>query len=346
MPAEVVMVAGSGGPGTPADGVATGFATPSVADWRLAVEARARRVKADLATMDCDAAGEPYQQVALAALEVVDHVLAVSEAPGHSFTSWWTGWHIQRAWRALHDAEVNVAAAGNDLGVRLPALRERVEVHLHGDDLRRRALDQLRPATPPTSADRAVVVDALRGAFDASDDAHWGARALRNKLIVTGAVLALLNVLVGALYALRPGLVPMCVALADGGGQGLVCPSGSGHAQAADLWLVQLLGVFGATVGAIVWLVRRRPSLSPYVLTGYLALIKVLMGAALAVVGVLALSAGVVRGLANVGSPAALLLWAALLGYSQEAGTRLLDNYADRVMNRARPLEESAGNDR
>jgi hypothetical protein len=107
-----------------------------------------------------------------------------------------------------------------------------------------------------------------------------------------------------------------------------------------DIWLVQLLGAFGAVVAAVVLLTRRRPSLSPYILVGYQALIKVLLGSALAVIGVLALSAHVAEGLTCITSQAALLLWAALLGYSQELGTRLLDNYADRVMNHVRPLPD------
>lgn len=91
-------------------------------------------------------------------------------------------------------------------------------------------------------------------------------------------------------------------------------------------------------LSAVVLLLRRRPSLSPYVMVGYQALIKVLLGAALAVVGILALGAGVTTGLIGVASQAALLLWAVILGYGQQIATRLLDTYTDRVMDQARPL--------
>ena len=120
----------------------------------------------------------------------------------------------------------------------------------------------------------------------------------------------------------------------------VVCAAGDKVPGPLDIWLVQLLGAFGAVVAAVVLLTRRRPSLSPYVLVGYQALIKVLLGSALAVIGVLALSAHVAEGLTCITSQAALLLWSALLGYSQQVGTRLLDNYADRVMNRVRPLPD------
>jgi len=44
--------------------------------------------------------------------------------------------------------------------------RERVALGLSAGDLRRQALDALEPSVPPTAADRAVVTDALRAAFD------------------------------------------------------------------------------------------------------------------------------------------------------------------------------------
>ena len=98
---------------------------------------------------------------------------------------------------------------------------------------------------------------------------------------------------------------------------------------------------FGAVLAAVVLLLRRRPSLSPYVMIGYQALIKIMLGAALAVVGILALGAGVTSGLIGIPSAAALLLWAVIFGYAQQIGTRLLDKYTDEVLDQARPLPEA-----
>jgi hypothetical protein len=111
-----------------------------------------------------------------------------------------------------------------------------------------------------------------------------------------------------------------------------------------DVWMVQLFGALGATISVVLLLIRRRPDLSPYVLVGYQALVKILLGSALAVVGVLALGAGLVSGIVYVGSQAALLLWCVLFGYAQQVGTRLLDNYADRLMDEVRPLPERVSN--
>lgn len=308
-------------------------------DWRLTVESRAARARADLASLGppdpADEAGARWREAAVESLRVVDTVLERFDPWWRSVASWWSGWNIERAWRALHEAEINILAASPDLLGRLAGLRARVAAFLDDDDPRRRALEAMRPGDLPLHAARVVVVDAVRAAFDASDGAHAAARALRNKLVVAAILLFGLNTVVGYLGVLRPGLIRVCARLPEG--LGTICPSG-GEPSPLDVFLVQLLGAFGAVVATVVSLLRRRPSLAPYVVVGYQAMIKVLLGAALAVVGVLALSGGLAGGLVEVTSQAALQLWAVLLGYSQELGTRLLDNYADRVMDRARPL--------
>lgn len=308
-----------------------------VNDWELIVESRARRVRGELAAA-ADRPGFQHQYAtAIEALAVVESILRAPTSLWRKIPTWWTGWRVERAWRALHEAEVCVAAADPELAARLPALRERIAPCLPTDDLRRVALEGLTPARPPTAADRIVVTDAVRAAFDASDEAHAGARALRNKLFVAGLVLIGLNTLLGILGFVRPGFVPMCVERVDAPGH-LACASGGLVSGAGDVWLVQVMGAVGAVVASVVLLVRRRPSLSPYILVGYQALIKVLLGALLAVVGVLALASGIGEGLIGVRSQAAVLVAAVVFGYAQQLGTRLLDNYADRLLNRVRPL--------
>jgi hypothetical protein len=316
-----------------------GWGRPRATDWQLAVESRARRVHGELAALDAVPGVERQRLVAAGALDVVDRILRDQPRWWHSVAAWWSGWRIERAWRALHEAEVAVVSADPNLAAHLPALRERVATYVHDDDRRRRALEELRPADPPTPADRAVVSDAVCATFDASDDAHAGARALRNKLVITAAALVVLNTVLGVAGILRPGMVPVCVQVVQS--QRMVCPAGPSPGP-VDVWLVQMLGAFGALVAGVILLIRRRPSLSPYVLIGYQALIKVLLGAGLAVVGVLALGAGVTEGLICVTSQAGLLLWSVLLGYSQQVGTRLLDNYADQVMDQVRPLPDTS----
>ena len=310
-----------------------------VNDWELVVESRARRAREDLDAVADRPEFDRQRAYATEHLNVVATVLANRPTGPRRLAVWWTGWRVERAWRALHEAEVQVAAADPELAAHLPSWRERVALGLSAGDLRRQALDALQPGVPPSAADRAVVTDALRAAFDESDEAHAAARALRNKLFVAGGVLVVLNTLLGILGFAEPGFVPMCVAKVDG--TGAVCASGGGRAGPADIWLTQVMGAAGAIIGTVVLLVRRRPSLSPYILIGYQALIKVLLGALLAVFGVLLLGAGVGEGLIGLRGQAAVLVAAIVFGYTQQVGTRLLDNYADRLLDRVRPLPRS-----
>ncbi|XVV04760.1 hypothetical protein ACQPW3_04920 [Actinosynnema sp. CA-248983] len=320
-----------------------GTRRPRVTDWRLVVQSRLDRVRADLAALGTpdplDPESQQWRQVAQQEAAVVDDMINREEPRLRTVASWWSGWHIERAWRSLHEAEIAVVAAGDGFLGRLPGLKARVAENLDEDDPRRIALEELRPGEFPLSIEREIVVDALRAAFDKSDFAHAGSRALRNKLIAASFVLFVVNTMLGIIGLAKPGLIPMCV-----GSERLptVCPSGQ-NAAGADVWLIQVLGAFGAILSAVVLLLRRRPSLSPYVMIGYQATIKILLGAALAVIGILALGAGVTTGLIGVASQAALLLWAVILGYSQQIATRLLDSYTDRVMDQARPLPRLEG---
>ena len=318
-----------------AENVTVGWQVPAdVTDWQLTVESRARRVRADLAGLPNVPATEVARKAAEVSLEIVDRALRSATRPWwRSGASWWSGWHIERAWRALHEAEIYLAAADPELMIRLPGLRARVGMYLDETDPRRHAIEQPDP-------ERAVVVDAMRAAFDASDDAHGAARALRNKLIVISLALFVLNTVLGVMGVLKPGLVPTCVPPIRTAQIAVLCPTGGSVPSGWDVWLVQLFGALGATISVVLLLIRRRPDLSPYVLVGYQALVKILLGSALAVVGVLALGAGLVSGIVYVGSQAALLLWGVIFGYSQQVGTRLLDNYADRLMDQVRPLPE------
>lgn len=310
-------------------------------DWRLIVESRARRLRADLAALDGIAAGARDRANAEESLAVAEETVRHRDRWWRAPAAWWSGWRVERSWRALHDAEVAAIAGDPELAGRLPGIRARVRGCLDHHDDRRVALETLELTEPPTAASRAIVVDAVRAAFDASDEVHAAARALRNKLVVAALLLAVLDLSLGLLGAFRPTLLPMCAPQTGVTGaptNQLICAAGGSTPTAVEVWLVLLLGAIGAAVASVVLLVRRRPSLSPYVLVGYQAAIKMLLGAILAVVGVLALGAGVAQGIACVRTQSAVLLWALALGYAQQLGTRLLDNYADRVLNRIRPL--------
>ena len=89
---------------------------------------------------------------------------------------------------------------------------------------------------------------------------------MRNKLFVAALSLLLVNVLLGIASSVWPALLPMCVA---GKENQLICAGGGAHPGGGEVWLIAMMGAVGASIAAVVLLVRRRPSLSPYVLAGY-----------------------------------------------------------------------------
>lgn len=118
------------------------------------------------------------------------------------------------------------------------------------------------------------------------------------------------------------------------------CPTGNGP-TGGDVWTVQLFGVLGAVVAVVavvVLLVNSGPQLVTYTLTGYQSFVKITLGATLAMLGVLAVAAGVFQSV--VSSQAALLFTALLFGYAQQLATQFLDNTANRLVSKAKTGSE------
>jgi hypothetical protein len=240
--------------------------------------------------------------------------------------NWYSGADIERAWRALHHAEARIHATAPDLGGRLPALRERAQEDLESKDQRLKALCAITPAKIGPE-ERAAVSEAMRAAYSVSDNSHTAVRSLRNRLLLFGLLMLGLNLGLGVLSSISPNLLPLCVKE--------FCAAGGAGATSGDVWLIQLLGALGGAVAVVILLLRTRPSVVAYTLTPYQACIKIMLGAVLAIAGVLIAATGVLEGI--VTTRPALLVLALILGYSQQVGTRFLDSYADTVVGKAQP---------
>ncbi|WP_156893353.1 hypothetical protein [Actinokineospora enzanensis] len=244
---------------------------------------------------------------------------------------WYSGSSIERAWRAIHLAEELLVSSAPDLPGRLPYVRGVVGRKLDEKNPHWQALDPTTFDGLDDATQRVMVLSALRAAHSVTDDAAAAVRSLRNRIILFGLLLLAVNLTIGWLTALHERMLPLCL----GQGTALVCPTGGSAPSSGDVWWLQLMGVLGASIAVVVLLLRSKPSVVPYSLTPYQALVKIMLGAILAVVGVLVLRTGLLHD--PIGNHAALLLFALVLGYSQEVGTRLLDNFADQVVQKAQP---------
>ncbi|GLZ43579.1 hypothetical protein [Actinokineospora sp. NBRC 105648] len=289
--------------------------------WRMAVVERLQQLQADL-----DERAGPVPRAVHTAMRAVARAAELRS----TLPRWYSGVNIERTWRALHLAESVLIASSPDLAGRIPDVRASVARKLPQKDPRVQALEPAVFDAMAEPAQRALVLTALRAADDASHDAATSVRSLRNRIILFGLLLLGVNILIGWLTARHEDMLPLCIgAAAD------VCPTGRAVASSGDVWWLQLMGVLGASIAVVVLLLRTKPSVVPYTLTPYQAIVKIMLGAIFAVVGVLVLRTGLLQDL--VSSHASLLLFALILGYSQEVGTRLLDNIADQVVQKAQP---------
>jgi hypothetical protein len=285
--------------------------------WRVPVGEKLRWLQAEL-----DGRGGEHPPGVPEAMEVAH----LSTNAKTNLPNWYSGANIERAWRSLHFAEARVLASCPDLAGRLPAVRARVLEDLEKNDQRVKALQDVKPANIGPD-ERAAVAEALRAAYSTSDNSHTAVRSLRNRLLLFGLLMLALNLGLGALSSAYPTLLPLCVK--D------FCATGGAGPAGGDVWLIQLLGALGGAVAVVILLLRTRPSVVAYTLTPYQACIKIMLGAVLAIAGVLIAATGVLQGI--VTTRPALLVLALILGYSQQVGTRFLDSYADTVVGKAQP---------
>jgi hypothetical protein len=291
--------------------------------WRVRVRLRLDALRTEAAQCETPPPGVAH------ALDTVEAALAAPRSP----VSWFSGGHIEDAWRALHRAETLLIAASKNLVGHLPAIAARVGKHLPDNDLRRIAVQAIVKSPPETITEdhRTKVRIALAEAWEASDDAHTSLRSLRNLLMMFGGGLVLFNLVLGFVTSQNPALLPLCGNV----GSKLTCATGGATPTGGDVWLLQGMGLLGAFLGVVIWLQRSDPKAVTYTLSVSQSMIKLALGAVLPVFAVLIVATGALQDLLS--NRPALLVFAAAMGYAQEAATRVLDRYVRSMEERAKP---------
>jgi len=102
--------------------------------------------------------------------------------------------------------------------------------------------------------------------------------------------------------------------------------------RGGDIALIETIGLIAAIVASVVGLRKVRGTSTPYSLAVALALIKIPLGALAAVLGLLLMAGGFVPGLSALDTPAQILAWALVFGFSQQLLTRLVDQRANTLL--------------
>jgi hypothetical protein len=109
----------------------------------------------------------------------------------------------------------------------------------------------------------------------------------------------------------------------------------------SDLASIEVWGVIGGLIGAIVSLRRLRSSRDPAGLHLAQLALKLPAGALTAVFGVVLLQASILPPLTSV-SDDKLAAYAVLFGFGQEALTRFVDQKSGEILDNAKPLGDKA----
>jgi hypothetical protein len=197
--------------------------------------------------------------------------------------------------------------------------------------------------------DQQIAAQAMGEACRAEDQQQAQVRHFREVLIGTFVCLLMVAVLLGLVGYFHPAYFPLCLPKQGGGTKAMICPSGGGNANGADLPLILGIGALGAALAVARNLTALKPIGVHYSLSVAQGLVKITLGALIAVLGIILMSTQVTAtSLPGVlGTQAALLAAGLVFGYSQQLFTGAIDRQATSVQNAASPATPYANpNDR
>lgn len=278
---------------------------------------------------------------------------------GGRLVEYFTGVAQEKTWNAIHEADVvlTYARSAEHIRAELPGLkqtvRRRVDDELYREDLLERlksiekpmeaSVAKLREARrsdePPggsgspsglgltlEDADRTAVAHAKQEAYQLMMEGYESKRSFRNVIILTTLIAALAALLLGILGEFDKTIQNRLD----------VYPHTPGEALwPATIWQVELIGALAGFIVAIGVLGRLRGQ-GPYSLRVAQAALKVPTGALTALVGMLMLQSETF-GIGPVETKVAFVGWAIVFGASQELITRLVDQKAAAVVEKAEP---------
>ncbi len=281
--------------------------------WRLEVQSRAAQLRTEAAKFaDSDTS-------IVSAVAEAEKLAVMRQTP----VSWWSGSQVENAWLCLRLAEEALVAKIKEptelMAQAASALAHAKKHQLPDDDPR---VAQLRKEVDNKSTNSASILKVLQVAHESSDAQHRAMRAFRNRLrVVTVGLLALAVLTVAVIARTHP--------------EGVLLPAPPELTRAWQVVLVaMILGTAGALFSAMPSLTQAPDRVeSPFNPIVEQAALKVVVGAWSAIVGLIAVGAGVdapVDG-PTASSFAGFAMMCALFGASQEALTRFADRRASEV---------------
>ncbi|WP_156371235.1 hypothetical protein [Nocardia arizonensis] len=259
-----------------------------------------------------------------------DAAMAAQQKVG--LRKWWWGTEIERAWARLREVEERTIDLldERELTTRAVDVAAHGSFYLEGDNKQLLHLDALRVAAqskdspvPPREL-RASMIGVLRASHEQADRINQEARNLRNRLVLASALCLLFAV------------VLVVVQWRAVGTRLLEPPASWSGSSGFFLVVVMFFGGLGALFTAIPAISRVPSDFSPFNLPVQQALLKVMLGPLVAVLGMIIVNTESLR-TEYVRTWPGLLLAAAVFGAGQQAVTTYVDKRAGEILTATAP---------
>jgi hypothetical protein len=292
--------------------------------WRQTVQRRRTMLFDDLARLELKEPTEQEERAYLINSLLSDAGIASEAKVG--IRKWWWGTEIERAWARLREVEERTVdlLPDEELPARAAEALGHAAVYLKGDDKRRQHLEALRANSSNTAAKtlRSSIVDVLRASHASADQRNQEARFLRNRLILGSVVILLFEGLI--VFAQSWWRDTPFLAL----------PSDWHGSAWSYLLVVMLFGAVGALFTAIPAMSKVPSDNSPFNLPLQQALLKIVLGPLVAVIGLLIVDTSVLQvGISK--NWAGTVFLAVIFGAGQQAVTRYVDQRASEILTAA-----------
>lgn len=308
------------------------FAAP----WRSAVEQRRVSLAYDLARLDNLTPARLRERAALRAL-LTDAQRATQEKV--RLAKWWWGTEVERAWTRLHEVEERTVdlLPVDELEARATTTAYHGTQNLKSDDKQLITFEYLRADVAAgkreSEALRPAMVEMKRRVHAQTDRDNNEARYLRNRILLASSMCVLITV---GILLLQKGLTSL--PFLDSKGILVGRPT-------TYIFLVMAFAAVGALITAIPSLVQIPSDFSPFNLPLQQAVLKIMFGPLVAVVG-FAIVATIEKtpilnsDVVEVSVPSTLpgvLVLAVVFGAAQHLVTRFVDRRAEEVLGAFAP---------
>jgi hypothetical protein len=185
-------------------------------------------------------------------------------------------------------------------------------------------------------SDQEVAAQVMNAANRAEDAQQLQVRHFRGVLYVAATVLLAAVAVLWIVGAIHAAYFPLCWPV-SGSDPTMICPTGGSAPGPGDVPLVLAMGALGAALSVALNLTALKPAGVHFSLTIAQGLNKIVLGAIIAVLGII-----VLRTVTNMpgflATQPGLLTTAVIFGYSQQLFTRLIDRQANQLTNAASPM--------